>query len=117
VRLQAFKFPGQTGQNATYAEMGGLAKTSNGYIFADAYGKDINNARNILTMTIDSDLKKCSSTAYITSYTKDDGHAGHPKIVALDGGHYFVLWEKFRFSTHRLILSGRGRQGISLHLW
>jgi hypothetical protein len=98
-RLQAFKFPGKTGENATYAEMGGLAKTANGYILTGAYGKDINAARNIIIVTFDDNLAKCTAPAYITSYTKEDGHAGHPKIIALDAGRYLVLWEKFRFST------------------
>jgi len=99
IRLQAFNFPGQVGQNATYAEMGGLAKTSKGYIFTGTYGKDINTARNVFILTFDANLSKCSNPVYITSYTKDDGHAGHPKIVMLDNGCYVILWEKFRFST------------------
>jgi hypothetical protein len=108
IRLQAFKFPGKVGQNATYAEMGGLAKTSKGYIFAGAYGKDINTPRNILILNFDGNLSKCGNPVYITSYTKDDGHAGHPKIVELEIGRYLVLWEKFRFSTQEANLVGQG---------
>jgi hypothetical protein len=110
-RLQAFKFPGQTGQNATYAEMGGLAKTSKGYIFAGAYGKDINTARNVFVLTFDDNLAKCSNPVYITSYTKEDSHAGHPKIVELDDGRYLILWEKFRFSTQAANLIGQDPTG------
>jgi hypothetical protein len=110
-RLQAFKFPGQTGQNATYAEMGGLAKTSKGYIFAGAYGKDIHTARNVFILTFDAHLAKCSNPVYITSYTKEDGHAGHPKIVELDNGRYLILWEKFRFSTQNANLVGQDPTG------
>jgi len=98
-RLHAFQFPGRTGENATYAEMGGLAKTSKGYIFAGTYRKDINTVRNVFTLTFDVKLTKCSNPVYITSYTKEDGHAGHPKIVEIANGHYLILWEKFRFST------------------
>jgi hypothetical protein len=111
IRLQAFKFPGQVGQNATYAEMGGLAKTSKGYIFAGAYGKDINTARNVFILTLGTNLEKCSNPVYITSYTKEDGHAGHPKIVELDNGRYLVLWEKFRFSTQAANLMGQDPTG------
>lgn len=110
-RLQAFKFPGQTGQNATYAEMGGLAKTSNGYIFCGAYGRDVNNARNVFILTFDENLSKCGNPVYITSYTKDDSHAGHPKIAALEAGRYLILWEKFRFSTQEANMVGRGPSG------
>ena len=111
IRLQAFKFPGQVGQNATYAEMGGLTRTSNGYIFTGAYGKDINTARNVFVLTFDANLVKCSNPVYITSYTKEDGHAGHPKIVELDDGCYLILWEKFRFSTQAANLMGQDPTG------
>ena len=84
VRLQAFIFPGQVGQNVTYAEMGGLAKASKGYIFTGAYGKDINTARNIFMLTFDANLTRCSNPMYLTSYTNEDGHARHSKIVELD---------------------------------
>jgi hypothetical protein len=111
IRLQAFKFPGQVGQNATYAEMGGLARTAKGYIFTGAYGKDINTARNVFILTFDTNLAKCSNPVYITSYTKEDGHAGHPKIVELDNGRYLILWEKFRFSTQAANLIGQDTTG------
>lgn len=110
-RVQAFKFSGQTGQNATYAEMGGLAKTSKGYIFAGAYGKDINTPRNVFILTFDENLSKCSNSVYLTSYTKNDGHAGHPKIVELETGRYLLLWEKFRFSTQEANIIGQSPTG------
>jgi len=111
IRLQAFTFPGQVGQNATYAEMGGLAKTSKGYIFTGAYGKDINTVRNVFVLTFDANLSKCSNPVYITSYTEEDGHTGHPKIIELDNGHYLILWEKFRFSTQSANLIGQDPTG------
>ena len=98
-RLHAFRFPGGTGANATYAQMGGLAKTSTGYIFAGTYGKERNNPRNLFVLTFDKNLTACTNPVYLTSYTRNDGHAGHPKIVSLNDGRYLVLWEKFSFST------------------
>jgi len=111
VRLQAFNFPGTIGQNVTYAEMGGLAKTSKGYIFAGAYGKDINTARNVFILTFDANFTRCGNPVYLTSYTKEDGHAGHPKIVGLDNGRYLILWEEFRFSTQAANLVGQDPTG------
>jgi len=110
-RLQAFQFAGQTGQNATYAEMGGLAETSKGYIFIGTYGKDINSSRNVFILTFDINFTRCSNPLYITSYTKDDGHAGHPKIINLENGRYLVLWEKFKFSTQEANLIGQEPTG------
>ena len=99
VRLNAFKFPGPTGENATYAQMGGLVKTSEGYIFAGAYGRISNNPRNIFIITFDENLTKCSEPLYLTRYTKNEGHAAYPKIVSIGGGKYLLLWERFSFTT------------------
>jgi len=98
-RVHAFTFPGGTGQNATYAEMGGIAKTSSGYIFLGAYGKDRNNPRDLFVLTFDEEMTSCSSPIYLTKYAKENGHAGHPKIVKVDADRYAILWEVFEFST------------------
>jgi len=97
-RLHAFTFSGENGTVATYAEMGGLAKTSNGYIFAGVYGKDRNSSRNLFVLTFDEDMDLCSDPIYLTKYTKNDNHAGHPKIVRVDTDRYLLLWEVFKFS-------------------
>jgi hypothetical protein len=110
-RVIAFKFPGGTGQNATYAEMGGLAKTSSGYIFLGAYGKEQNNPRNLFVLTFDEDMKSCSAPIYLTKYTRKDGHAGHPKIAKVDTDRYLILWEVFRFSTQSSNVLASGPTG------
>ncbi|MDR1174311.1 MAG: hypothetical protein LBK83_02405 [Treponema sp.] len=98
-RVHAFKFPGAVGRNATYAEMGGLAKTPGGYIFAGTYGRVAGAPRNLFILTFDEALNACTAPVYLTKYSKEDGHAGHPKIAALDNDRYLLLWERYRFST------------------
>jgi len=98
-RVKAFTFPGSAGQNATYAEMGGLAKTEAGYIFAGTFGKGSSNPRNVFVLSVDENMESCGEPVYLTSYTKADGHAGHPKLAALEGNRYLILWELFEFST------------------
>jgi hypothetical protein len=98
-RLHAFQFEGGAGQNATYAELGGLAKTSSGYIFTGAYGYNANKSRNIFILTFDDNLSACSEPVWLTDYSTGTGHAAHPKITALDAGRYLVLWELCEFST------------------
>jgi hypothetical protein len=110
-RLNAFTFSGVRGQNATYAEMGGLAKTQGGYIFAGTYGRAANNPRNVFVLFFDEDLKARSAPVYLTKYTKEDGHAGHPKIAALDSGRCLLLWERFTFSTQPANQVGMGPTG------
>ncbi|GBU29367.1 hypothetical protein R84B8_02931 [Treponema sp. R8-4-B8] len=108
-RVHAFGFPGKIGANQTYAEMGGLAKTSDGYIFAGTYGKERENPRDIFVLTFDENMSSCSAPIYLTKYTKNDGHAGHPKIVKIDSNRYLLLWEFFKFSTQaaNIIASGK----------
>jgi hypothetical protein len=98
-RLHAFKFPGSTGANATYAEMGGLAKTQAGYIFAATYGQNVNTPRNLFVLTVNGNFSSCGAPVYITKYTRENGHAGHAKIAEIDSGRYLLLWELFSFST------------------
>lgn len=109
--LKAFKFPGAAGANATYAEFGGLAKTGAGFLFAGTYGKDRNGARNVFVFIIDEELNKCSEPLYLTKYTKNDGHAGHPKIVSIDNGNYLLLWEFFSYSTQAANILASGLTG------
>jgi len=98
-RLNAFTFPAvENVVSATYAEMGGLAKTSGGYIFAGVYGKDRNSARNLFVLTFDEELNSCSEPIYLTKYAKNESHAGHPKIAKVDTDRYMILWEVFKFS-------------------
>jgi len=110
-RLHAFRFPGGVGANPTYAQMGGLAKTSSGYIFAGTYGRELNNPRNLFILKFDDNLTACSAPVYLTNYTRNDGHAGHPKIVSLNDGRYLLLWEKFSFSTQAANTLARGVTG------
>ena len=110
-RVHAFAFPGGMGANATYAEMGGLARTQEGYIFSGAYGGGSNNPRNLFILTFDEGMTKCSSPVYITKYTRENGHAGHPKIVELESGRYLLLWELFRFSTQSANTIGQSQTG------
>ena len=100
-RLHAFKFPGAPGQNATYAEMGGLVKSSTGYIFTGTYAKDVNTVRNLFMLSMDKNLSSCTAPLFLSDYTKEEGHAGHPKIVELgrESRRYLLMWEMFKFST------------------
>jgi hypothetical protein len=111
-RLHAFKFPGQIGQNVTNAEMGGLAKTSTGYIFTGAYRKDANSARNLFILTFDETLSSCTLPLYLTKYSKETGQVGHPKISAIDSGRYLLLWELYGasryLSTYMLVIDEKG---------
>jgi len=114
MRLHAFTFPGRIGANPTYAQMGGLAKTSTGYIFSGTYGRIQTNPRNLFVLTFDEGLTRSSNPIYLTNYTRNNGHAGHPKLVSIDNGQYLLLWELFAFSTQGAnIVSGERTDYLS----
>ena len=109
VGLNTFRFPGQNGQNVTYSQLGGIAKTSTGYIFAGTTPDepwDImqninkNNSRNLFIITIKEDFSASNPRVNITSLgqsgerTGETRHATFPKIVDLGGGMYLLLWEE-----------------------
>jgi len=110
-RVHAFTFPGSRGANATYAEMGGLARTSAGFIFSGAYGRLRENPRNLFILTFDENMNACSNPVYLTNYLRNDGHVGHPKMVSMNDGRYFLLWERFSYSTQAANLLAGGRTG------
>jgi hypothetical protein len=66
-----------------------------GYIFAGTYGVERNNPRNLFVLTFDENLTACSNPVYLTSYTRNDGHAGHPKIVSI-----LNMNDTFRYNFH-----------------
>jgi hypothetical protein len=121
--------PGDITYNVTFAQMGGMARTPNGYIVAGAYeNKTIpvprqhNESRNLFIMTIDEALNTVSAPKYLTDYTdKDTQNAANPKIVRLgdSANRYLLLWEQrgaWRFtsanipptSTHALVIDANG---------
>lgn len=90
-------FPGEPGENATGATLGGLAETSSGYITAYSYDGvgDGTGVYNIYISHTDKENFRPSGTTVrkITSYTADGTcMAGTPVLVptGLDGG--YILW-------------------------
>ena len=102
-QISSFRFAGDGGENYTGAEMGGLAKTQSGYIFAGTYDKKNSTAagsRNLFLLTMDEDLSSIGSPIWITNYTdKNTEHAVSPKIVQIDAAKYLLLWEVYNPSA------------------
>ncbi|MDR2582769.1 MAG: fibrobacter succinogenes major paralogous domain-containing protein [Fibromonadaceae bacterium] len=93
--LNSFTFTGSTGDNTTNAQMGGLAKTSGGYIFAGTYGESPDK-RNLFILTFDDAMTAISNPRYITTYAASDNRSiGQPKIVGIGSGQYLLLWELY----------------------
>lgn len=105
--IDSFKFKQGTVYQNTFSDLGGLSKTSNGYIFAGTYENttdsgsgDVNGSRNLFIITINQDLSTVSPPVYITNYTdKDTGTAVHPKIILINDNKYLLLWEKYNIKT------------------
>jgi len=106
-KITSFAFKqGSTYQN-TFAQLGGLAKTPRGYIFAGTYERNTivsdlhNDSRNLFILTFDNNLTACSQPVWITNYNnKDTDNAASPKITELDAGHYLLMWERMSKNRH-----------------
>lgn len=102
----AFK-KGSTYQN-TFSQLGGLAKTNSGYIFAGTYeinnivSSEHNDSRNVFVLTLDKELNFISQPVWITNYdNKDKDNAASPKIVELYSGRYLIMWELMTNNSYK----------------
>jgi len=101
-RLNAFRFKRSSRYQYTFAQLGGLAKTSGGYIFAGTYEKNNvtsnvshNDSRNLFVLSFDDNLTACGNPIWITNYAdKNAENAANPKIASLEDGRYVLMWEQ-----------------------
>jgi hypothetical protein len=119
-RKTAFAFKQGSTYQQTFAQLGGLVKTPDGYLFAGTYERnttissDHNDSRNVFVLTLDNELNNISEPIWITNYRdKNNENATSPKITALDTGRYLLLWELlgnngYR-STYMTIIDKTGR--------
>ena len=98
--VRPFTFKGEVANSNTYAELGGLAETANGFLFLGAYEKnsatsaDINDARNLFILTTDKSLGGVTAPVWLTDYTDQaTQQAIAPKIVRIDTNEYLVMWQ------------------------
>ncbi len=106
-RISAFDFKQSYIYQLTYSDLGGLAKTSEGYILAGTYenttkdgSADVNGSRNLFIVTMDENLTTVTKPIYLTNYTDTDTEtAVHPKIVQVGDNRYLLLWEKYNTNT------------------
>jgi len=105
--VSSFVFKKEATYQNTFAQLGGLAKTSKGYIFAGTYEKNAivssshNDSRNLFILTFDDNFTACSQPVWITNYNnKDTDNAASPKITELDEGRYLLMWERMSRSRH-----------------
>jgi len=108
-QINSFRFPGNIGNNYTGAELGGLAKTSSGFLFSGTFHKnfvgsatvpsDFTSSRNLFLQIISDDMTTISDPIWITNYTDPNFHAVNPQIVSIGNNEYLVLWEELTQST------------------
>jgi len=98
--IDSFAFSGDLGENYTGAELGGLAKTPKGYIFAGTYERknpDIISSRNLFLQIINEDMTTISDPIWITNYDdRNSENAVSPQIVQIDESKYLLLWGKIK---------------------
>ena len=121
-----FGIKGVIGDNNTYAEMGSLAKTPNGYLFVGTSERNTvvreqhNDSRNLFLLTMNEDLTPVgklpviTNPIWLTNYTdKNTETAVSPKIVQIDLARYLLMWEVYntvnrRVKTYMTIVDDKG---------
>jgi hypothetical protein len=118
--LNAYGFKKGRTYQYTFAQMGGLAKTTNGYIFLGAGEKNLlvshfshNDSRNLFVITIDDAFNSFSKPIWITNYTnRAADNAANPKIAFLGSDRYLLMWECMTEnnykSTFMMIINEKG---------
>lgn len=108
-RIDSFTFKSSQNvhDNYTFAQMGGLVNTSDGYLFLGTYEKTnaatetLNDSRNMFLLKMNRNLSAISNPIWITDYNdKNARNAANPKIVEMDNGRYLIMWECMRNSTY-----------------
>lgn len=105
--VSAFTFKKNATYQNTFAEMGGVAQTKNGYLFVGTYEKSDNTAntyndsRNIFIMTMDRNLGNISDPIWVTNYTDSEAeNAIFPKIAKLDSERFLLMWGVYDRTLH-----------------
>jgi hypothetical protein len=102
--ITAFRFKQNEFYNNTFAQLGGIAQTNDGYLFVGTYEKNNstesyhNDSRNVFLINIDKDFNHCGNPIWITNYSdKNSQNAVSPKITKLNGNRYLIMWECFGY--------------------
>ncbi|MHA7966972.1 S-layer homology domain-containing protein [Paenibacillus sp. CAU 1782] len=90
----------------TFAEMGGVAETEDGYLFVGSYEKSADvsrertDSRNLFILTMNKSLSMISDPVWLTNYTnKEKDNAIFPKIVRTGSDRYVLLWQSYSDSS------------------
>ena len=114
-QAEAFRFKGGMNQSGsvayqnTFAEMGGLSKTSSGYIFIGASEKSNviqsahNDSRNLFVLTIAESFSTVSSPVWLTNYSdKEAQNVVAPKVVSIGINRHLILWEEYNTAARQV---------------
>ena len=109
--MQSSKFYGFNGENDTYAEMGGLAATEDGYIIVGTYEKarPAKDASNMFVLTMDKALRTISDPKWLTSFSSSsESNVVAPKIVQIEKDKYLIMWMVGK-DTYSMVVDGKGK--------
>lgn len=97
--VDSFTFKQGSAYQNTFSELGGVAKTSTGYLMVGTYERsaatsaEYNDSRNIMLLTVDNNLTQVSSPIWLTAYAdKSKYNAVLPHIVGIGGDKFVVMW-------------------------
>lgn len=99
--IDIFDFKGKQEDNNTFSQLGGIVKTSDGYLVTGTYENNAENStkfhsasRNVFVQKVSEDLSFKGDPIYITNYLeKAFENAANVKIVQTQPNKNILLWE------------------------
>lgn len=116
--IHVLEFPGQIGQNATGASIGGFEISDSNYLIAgNSVVQDEDNltrsTRNVFVAAVDK-TTSAVSIKLLTSYEEGNGTTSTPQLVKISSDEYLVLWSRDG-KVYYTAVDGTGEQSDSIY--
>ncbi|MBQ4058981.1 MAG: leucine-rich repeat domain-containing protein [Lachnospiraceae bacterium] len=116
--INVLAFPGEIGQNATGASVGGFEISNSKYLIAgNTVAQDDSNltrtTRNVFVAAVDKETSTVSMNL-LTSYDEGDGTTSTPQLVKISSNNYMMLWSR-EGKVYYALVDGTGQMSGNVH--
>ncbi|MDR1638488.1 MAG: leucine-rich repeat protein [Clostridiales bacterium] len=108
--IESFSFFGETGDNNTFSELGGLAASTSGFVLVGSYeeGRPASTVKKLLALVLDKALLSVSNPIWLPNSANSSGKGVEsPKITQIGENKYLVMWMSGT-DTYSMIIDEKG---------
>lgn len=111
-------FPGNTGNNATGASVGGFELSDSSYLVAgNSVEQDDTNTsrstRNVFVAAVNKNMDSVNTT-WLTDYEEGNGTTSTPQLVKISNTRYVVLWSRNK-TVYYTTVNGEGEKTSDIY--